>query len=126
MAANHVPSFSQAANLFRVHEALPADLPGGNKKMPAPPMLIEEIGGASGGAFPAVIEGEKKGELFSYICEFMRSAGWELANFCDCRQMTFELGEAQFVFRRSRACESTGTPVSILDDVVIEQTHSFQ
>jgi len=126
MAANHVSPISQAANLLSVQKARLADLRGGNKKVPAPSMFIEEIGDAGGGAFAAVVEGQKERKFFSYICEFMRCAGRELADLCDCRQMGFEFGPAQFVFRSSWACKSAGIPVSLLDDVVIEQTHGSQ
>jgi hypothetical protein len=126
VAANHVSSFSQATNLLCVQKARLADLPGSNKKVPAPSMFIEEIGDAGGGAFAAVVEGQKERKFFSYICEFMRCAGRELADLCDCRQMGFEFGPAQFVFRSSWACKSAGIPVSLLDDVVIEQTHGSQ
>ena len=67
MAANHVSPISQAANLLSVQKALLADLTGCNKKVPAPPMFIEEICDAGGSAFPAVVEGQKKRKCFRCI-----------------------------------------------------------
>jgi hypothetical protein len=127
MAANHMSPFSQAANLLYIQKTQLADLTGGNKKMPAPPMFIEEIGYAGGSAFPAVVEGQKKRKrLLPCICEFMCSAGREMANLCYCRKMSFEFGAAQFVFRRSRTRETARIPVATLDYIMIEQTNGSQ
>lgn len=126
MAANHMARLSQASNLLCVQKALLVDLTSGNKKVPAPTIFIEEIGDAGGSAFPAVVEGQKKRKRVSCICEFMCGAGREIANLCDCRKMRFKFGAAQFVFRRSRTCETAGIPVSILDYIMIEQTNGSQ
>src|SRR5215210_2775717 len=53
MAADHVTLASQEANLLRVQKALPVDLVGGDKKMRAPPVLLEKPRDTRGSAFPS-------------------------------------------------------------------------
>src|SRR5579864_1905867 len=89
-------------------------------------MRVEEFGDAGGSTLPTVIKGQKERKFFFQIGEVMRGAGREIADLRDCRQMGLEIRAAQFVFRRSRSDESAGVPVSILDDIVIEQTSSSQ
>src|SRR5580658_8867911 len=127
MAADHMSPSSQASNLLSAQKALPANLIGGHKKMPPPPMFLEEVDGAGRSAFPAVVEGQKKRKhLIPVICEFMCSARGGVAYLCDGRKMGFEFGAAQFVFCRSGASETARIPVGALDYVMIEQTGDFQ
>jgi len=86
-------------------------------------MLLEKARDKRGGAFPAVVEGQKKRKcLIAFICEVVCTVRNGVAYLGNGRKMGFEFGAAQFVFRRSGTGETARFPVGTLDYIMIEQT----